>query len=81
LQFLNLIWAVPPLRLDIAALGIGILFKFASSFEFVFEAVILIACGVAWAVAGFPRFTEVAVVGGLGLVCFGVYLGIIWNRK
>jgi hypothetical protein len=57
------------------------LFKTASIIEFVFEASILIACGVAWAVAGFPRFTEVAVLGGLGLVCFGVYVGIIWNRE
>jgi hypothetical protein len=60
---------------------IGTLFKFTLSFEFVFEAIILIACGAAWAVAGFPRFTEVALFGGLALVCFGVYLGIIWNRE
>jgi hypothetical protein len=57
------------------------LFKTASIAELIVEAAILIACGLAWAIAGFPRLTEVAIVGGLGLVCFGVYVGIIWNRK
>jgi hypothetical protein len=57
------------------------LFKPAWIVELIFEAIIVIACGAAWAVAGFPRFTEVAVLGGLGLVCFSVYIGIIWNRE
>ena len=57
------------------------LFKTASIVEFIFEAGILIACGLVWAAAGFPRFAEVAAVGGLGLACFGVYVATIWNKK
>ena len=69
---------------ELASLGqpeIGIVFKTASIIESVFEAIIMIACGVAWASAGFPRLAEVATIGGLGLVCFGTYVGIIWNLK
>jgi hypothetical protein len=57
------------------------MFKTTSIVEFIFEAALLTACVAAWAIAGFPRFTEVAVLGGLGLVCFGVYVGVIWNRE
>ena len=59
---------------------IGIMCKTASIVELIFEACIVIACAAAWAAAGFPRLTEVAVLGGLGLVCFGVYIGIILRR-
>jgi len=48
---------------------IGIMFKTAAIVELVFEVALLIACGVAWAAAGFPRLAEVAVLGGLGLTC------------
>jgi len=68
----------------LASLGqpeIGIVFKTASVVEFAFEAIIVTACGVAWAIAGFPRLTEVVTVGGLGMVCFGAYVALIWNRK
>ena len=50
---------------------IGILFKTASKIEFVFEAIIVIISGSAWAVAGFPHFTEVVVFGGLAVICIG----------
>jgi hypothetical protein len=60
---------------------IGISFKAALKIEFVFEAIILIVSGGAWAIAGFPHFTEVATLGGSGLVCFGAYVGTIWNLK
>jgi hypothetical protein len=57
------------------------MFKTASIVEFIFEAALLIACVVAWAFAGFPRFAEVATFGGLGLMCVGVYVGLIWNKE
>lgn len=58
------------------------MFKTALNIDFVFEAVILIVCGIAWAFADFPGFMEVATLGGLGLVCFGIYyLGITWHSK
>ena len=57
------------------------MFKAASIVEFIFEAGILIVCGLVWAMAGFPHFTEVATVGGLAIVVLGVYLAVIWNRK
>jgi len=59
---------------------IGTMFKTAAIVEFIFEAGIAIACAAAWAAAGFPRLTEVAGLGGLGFICFGVYLGIILTR-
>jgi len=57
------------------------MFKTASIVEFVFEAIILITCGLAWAIAGFPHFTEVATLGGFGLVCFGVYVATIGKKR
>jgi hypothetical protein len=60
---------------------IGILFKTAFKIDFVFEAIIVIVSGSAWAIAGFPHFTEIATLGSAGLVCFGVYVGIICNLK
>jgi hypothetical protein len=57
------------------------LFKTVLTVDFFVEVVVLIACGLAWAAVGFPRLTEVATVGGLALACFGVYFGIIWNKK
>lgn len=46
--------------------------------ELVFEAIILIVCGIAWAIAGFPHAAFIA----LGFVCFGAYyVGTIWNLK
>jgi hypothetical protein len=39
------------------------------------------ALSAPWAAAGFPRFAEVAAVGGSGLACFGVYVATIWNKK
>ena len=57
------------------------MFKTASIVEFIFEAGILIACGLAWAAAGFPHFAEVATVGGLGFACFGVYVATTWIKK
>lgn len=57
------------------------MFKTAASIvEFTFEAAVVIAGGAAWAIAGFPRLTEVVTVGGLGIACFGAYVAIIWNR-
>ena len=40
----------------------------------------VLACVVAWAMAGFPHFVEVAWV-FVGLACAGIYIGIIWNKK
>ena len=58
------------------------MFKTAWIVEFVFEAIILIACGVAWAIAGFPHFMEVAALAGAALVGFGFfYVGMIWKLK
>jgi hypothetical protein len=59
---------------------IGTMFKTALIVEFIFEACIMVACAAVWAAAGFPRLTEVAGLGGLGFICFGVYLGIILTR-
>jgi len=56
------------------------MFKTALIVDFILEAGIVIACAAAWAAAGFPRLTEIAMSGGLGLVCFGVYLAIILTR-
>ena len=37
---------------------------------------------VVWGIAGFPRFLEVVSLGGLGLLCFGVYCAwMIWDAK
>ena len=60
---------------------IGSLFKTVPIVDFFIQAVVLIACGLAWAIAGFPRLMEVATVGGLGLMIFGVYVAMIWNKK
>jgi hypothetical protein len=54
------------------------LFKIASVVEFIFEIGIVIACAIAWAIAGFPRFMEVTAVGGaLTLACFGLYAAMM----
>jgi hypothetical protein len=52
--------------------------KAASIIEYV-EAIILIACGVAWAMAGFPRLMEVASYGSLTLASF-VCVGVICRK-
>jgi hypothetical protein len=44
----------------------------------VIQIVMVLACVVAWAMAGFPHFVEVAWV-FVGLACAGI--GIIWNKK
>jgi uncharacterized membrane protein YuzA (DUF378 family) len=53
--------------------------KTFSIIEFVAEAILMIVCGVAWAMAGFPHFKEVAIVVGAGFVCFGAYVGVMWT--
>ena len=57
------------------------MFKTASIVEVIFEIALLIACGVAWAMAGFPRATEVATLSGLAIVGLGAYVGIRRNKK
>lgn len=60
---------------------ISSLFKTISTVDFFIQAVVLMACALAWAIAGFPRLMEVATVGGLGLMSFGVYVAMLWNKK
>ena len=59
---------------------IGTVFKTIFNVEIVFEVIAVAICGIVWAAAGFPHFTEVAWV-FLGLACAGVYIGIIWNKE
>lgn len=59
-----------------------LLFRIMNKIGGAAEVAIIAICVVAWAIAGFPRFTEVASVGGVGLLCFGVYCAwMIWDAK
>jgi hypothetical protein len=60
---------------------VGVLPTTRSIVEFVFEAAIPIVCGVAWAMAGFPHFMDVAPFLGLGLVCVGAYVWMISTKE
>jgi hypothetical protein len=41
-----------------------------------------VVVAVAWAAAGFPRFTEVTIFGGLALLCVGTYfVWMIWDAQ
>jgi hypothetical protein len=53
------------------------LHKIGRFLEFI-ECGIYIAAGLAWAIAGFPKFTEVAVFGGLFL---SVLVWVVWERR
>jgi hypothetical protein len=46
------------------------------------ELTIFSICVGAWAIAGFPRFAEVASFGGIALLCIGMYCAwMIWDAK
>jgi hypothetical protein len=47
------------------------------------EVAIVALCGAAWAMAGFPRFVEIAAsFGSIALLCFGAFCAwMIWDAK
>ena len=54
--------------------------KAASTIEFIIQVGVGVACGIAWAMAGFPHFAEVAGFGGLGFACVGVFIAMTWKK-
>jgi hypothetical protein len=51
-------------------------------FEGIFSSIVVVICGIAWAVAGFPDFTKVALpIIGLSVVVAGGLLLLARHRE
>ena len=58
-----------------------IVFERVSNIDFFLSLVVAAVCGIVWAAAGFPHFTEVAVPAGLSILCVGAFILMTWKKE